>query len=214
MVCQDERVIGPSLGRGYAAEADAEPAQRIVEAARRMVGERGIEQSHVADIAAAAGLSRGLVRYYFGSKDGLMLHVMEADARDQLRLLRAHLEPARSVDELVDGLTETFAEVVRGDRGAPRLFQELGNLALRRPAIRLRRAQLRVAYREALAEILAAKERDGVIALPGGDAAGVAAMLIAFGQGLGSELLADPEWDHRPALTHARLTAKILLTSR
>src|SRR6187200_422491 len=102
---QDEGVI-PSLGRGFAAEVDAEPAQRIVEAARQMVGERGIENSHVGDIAAAAGLSRGLVRYYFGSKDGLMLQVMEADARDRLH---EHLEPATSVDELVDGLVATFA---------------------------------------------------------------------------------------------------------
>src|SRR3954467_4535231 len=111
---QDEGVI-PSLGRGFAAEGDAEPALRIVEAARRMVGERGIENSHVGDIAAAAGLSRGLVRYYFGSKDGLMLHVMEADARDRLRLLHEHLGPAGSVDELVDGLGAAVAEFVRQD---------------------------------------------------------------------------------------------------
>ena len=37
-------------------------------------------------------------------------------------------------------------------------------------------------------------------------------MLIAFGQGLASEVLADPEWDHRAALAQAGLTAKHLLT--
>jgi len=211
VVFQDERVIVPSLGRGFAAGVDGEPAQRIVEAARRMVGERGIEQSHVGDIAAAAGLSRGLVRYYFGSKDGLMLQVMEADARDRLRLLHEHLEPATSVDELVEGLGKTFAEFVREDRGAHLLLQELGTLALRRSAIRARRAQLRADYRGAMAGILAAKQRDGVIALAGGDVDGVAALLIALGQGLACEVLADPEWDCRPALAHAGLTAKHLL---
>jgi AcrR family transcriptional regulator len=211
VVFQDDQVIVPSLGRGYAAETDAEPARRIIEAARRMVGERGIERSHVGDIAAAAGLSRGLVRYYFGSKDGLMLQVMEADARDRLRLLEEHLQPATSVDEFLDGLATTFGEFVDADRGAHLLLQELGTLAMRRSAIRARRAQLRGEYRRALAEILAAKQRDGVIALRDDDPDGVAALLIALAQGMASEVLADPEWESGPALAHAMAAARHML---
>ena len=209
---QDEGVI-PSLGRGYAAELDAEPAQRIVEAARRMVGERGIENSHVGDIAAAAGLSRGLVRYYFGSKDGLMLQVMEADARDRLHLLHEHLEPATSVDELVDGLVATFAEFVREDRGAHVVLQEMATLGMRRPAIRARRAQLRAAYRQALADILAEKQRQGIVGLAGIDLAATATAVSALGLGLAAEIhAAEPEWDYRAALEEAVAAAKHLLS--
>src|SRR4051812_47193206 len=141
-----------------------------------------------------------------------MLHVMEADARDRLRLLHEHLEPAASVDELVAGLGKTFAEFVREALGAHLLLQELGTLAMRRSAIRTRRAQLRAEYRHELADILTRKQREGVIALRDGETQGVAALLIALGEGLASEALADPEWDYSPALAHAATAVTHLLT--
>jgi len=44
---------------------------RIREAAIRLFAERGIEKTSVLDIAEAAGVSGGLIRHHFGSKDGL-----------------------------------------------------------------------------------------------------------------------------------------------
>ncbi|GAA3120382.1 AcrR family transcriptional regulator [Kribbella aluminosa] len=44
---------------------------RIRDAAIRLFGERGIEGASIRDIAAAAGVSSGLVRHHFGSKESL-----------------------------------------------------------------------------------------------------------------------------------------------
>jgi AcrR family transcriptional regulator len=44
---------------------------RIRDAAIRLFGERGIEGASIRDIAAEAGVSSGLVRHHFGSKDAL-----------------------------------------------------------------------------------------------------------------------------------------------
>jgi AcrR family transcriptional regulator len=44
---------------------------RIREAAIRLFAERGVEKTSVLDIAEAAGVSGGLIRHHFGSKDGL-----------------------------------------------------------------------------------------------------------------------------------------------
>jgi AcrR family transcriptional regulator len=44
---------------------------RIRDAAIRLFTERGVEGTPVLDIAKAAGVSGGLVRHHFGSKDGL-----------------------------------------------------------------------------------------------------------------------------------------------
>lgn len=44
---------------------------RIRDAALRLFGARGIEATTIRDIAAAAGVSGGLVRHHFGSKQGL-----------------------------------------------------------------------------------------------------------------------------------------------
>jgi TetR/AcrR family transcriptional regulator, regulator of cefoperazone and chloramphenicol sensitivity len=44
---------------------------RIRDAALRLFAERGIENATVRDIAKAAGVSAGLIRHHFGSKDAL-----------------------------------------------------------------------------------------------------------------------------------------------
>lgn len=50
---------------------DAE--QRLLEAAIRLVGERGLERITLAEVGEAAGYSRGLPAHYFGGKDGLIV---------------------------------------------------------------------------------------------------------------------------------------------
>jgi AcrR family transcriptional regulator len=44
---------------------------RIRDAAIRLIGERGVEGTTIRDIAREAGVSGGLVRHHFGSKEGL-----------------------------------------------------------------------------------------------------------------------------------------------
>src|SRR5262249_41433285 len=44
---------------------------RIRDAALTLFAERGIEGATIRDIAKAAGVSSGLVRHHFGSKEGL-----------------------------------------------------------------------------------------------------------------------------------------------
>ena len=51
--------------------ADLTARARIRDAALRLFAERGIDGATVRDIATAAGVSGGLVRHHFGSKDGL-----------------------------------------------------------------------------------------------------------------------------------------------
>jgi hypothetical protein len=104
-----------------------------------------------------------------------------------------------------------LADYMREDRGAHVVAQELGGLALRDPAIRARRAQLRARYRREFAAILRSKHDAAAIALGAVDAEGVAAALIALGQGLASEALADPDWDAGPALKEAEAAARHLL---
>lgn len=60
---------------------------RIRDAALRLFGERGVEGTTVRDIAAAAGVSGGLVRHHFGSKEGLR-NACDAYALDRLMRLK------------------------------------------------------------------------------------------------------------------------------
>ena len=49
----------------------------ILSAAERLFAERGFEGTSLGDVGAAAGVSRGTPSYFFGSKDGLYLAVLE-----------------------------------------------------------------------------------------------------------------------------------------
>jgi len=51
--------------------ADLTARARIRDAALRLFGERGFERTTIREIAAAAGVSSGLARHHFGSKEAL-----------------------------------------------------------------------------------------------------------------------------------------------
>ncbi|MFO0447973.1 MAG: TetR/AcrR family transcriptional regulator, partial [Pseudomonadota bacterium] len=72
--------------------ASGEPAgrQALVQAALKLFAERGFAGASIRDLAAEAGVSIGLVRTHFGSKDGL------------LEAVDAHALAA--VEELYDGV--------------------------------------------------------------------------------------------------------------
>lgn len=55
------------------AERRDEAERRLLQAAVRLVAERGLERLTLADVGEAAGYSRGLPAHYFGSKAGLIV---------------------------------------------------------------------------------------------------------------------------------------------
>jgi AcrR family transcriptional regulator len=63
---------------------------RIRDAALRLFTERGIEGASIRDIAAAAGVSSGLIRHHFGSKEALR-EVCDRYAIDRMGELRKQL---------------------------------------------------------------------------------------------------------------------------
>jgi AcrR family transcriptional regulator len=63
---------------------------RIRDAALRLFAERGIEAASIRDIAKAAGVSPGLVRHHFGSKEALR-DACDSYAMDRMNRLREQL---------------------------------------------------------------------------------------------------------------------------
>ena len=55
----------------------AERQKNLVDAALAAFGKMGYKKASIGDIAAAAGISKGLVFHYFGSKKALYLYLME-----------------------------------------------------------------------------------------------------------------------------------------
>src|SRR4051794_23923701 len=100
-------------------------AQRIVEAMRDSVAEVGIAGSTFDRVAGKAGVSRGLLHYYFGTKERLLVEVIRRDTDYRIETLGAALRSAVTADEVIASFFETFAHTVSEQQGYVYMVSEL-----------------------------------------------------------------------------------------
>ena len=189
---------------------DGEKAQRLVSAMRASVGVRGAAGSTFDHVAQEAGVSRGLLHYYFGSKERLLVEVVRHDCEIRMDALEEGLSAAGSVDAIVAVLVQHLEDLVEHDPGAYALIFELFSASRHNEELRDEMAELYRKVRDQVAAALRTKHEDGVVSLRG-DADGVASVLLALGDGVALQLLSDPAWQATEAFRAGILTARFLL---
>jgi AcrR family transcriptional regulator len=189
---------------------DSEKAKRIVQAMRTSVGRRGAAGSTFDHVAQEAGVSRGLLHYYFGTKERLLVEVVRHDSDVRLRRLEESLAAADSVEALVEALVIQLKDYVGEDPASHALIHELFSVSRRNEEVREELAQLYRRVRGQVADVLRAKEREGVVKLRG-DADSVASLLFALGDGLELQLVSDPDWDSTETFATGIATARFML---
>jgi AcrR family transcriptional regulator len=189
---------------------DSDKARRIVEAMRASVGRRGAAASTFDHVAQEAGVSRGLLHYYFGSKERLLVEVVRRDSELRLERLEEGLAAADSIDVIVEVLVRQLRDFVAEDPDAHALIHELFSVSRRNADIRGELAELYRRIRGEVAEVLRAKEADGVVRLRGAPEA-VASLLFALGDGMELQLVSDPEWDSARTFEAGIAMARFLL---
>src|SRR5256714_9104299 len=189
---------------------DSDKARRIVQAMRTSVGRRGAAASTFDHVAQEAGVSRGLLHYYFGTKERLLVEVVRHDSDVRMRRLEESLAAADSVDAIVQALVTQLKDYVEEDPASHALIHELFSVSRRNDEVREELAQLYRRMRAQVAGILRTKERAGVVKLRG-DADSVASLLFALGDGLELQLVSDPGWDSTETFTTGIETARFLL---
>jgi AcrR family transcriptional regulator len=188
---------------------EGEKAQRIVEAMRTSVGKRGAAASTFDVVAREAGVSRGLLHYYFGSKERLMVEVVRSDCDTRVAALEERLATATSADEFVGFLVQTL-EAFLSDEPSQAVLYEMLSASRRSEEIRAELAELYRRWRAQLATALDEKQREGVVKLDA-KPEDVAALLFALGDGMGLQVISDPGWDSTPAFELGVRTARRLL---
>ena len=189
---------------------ESDKAKRIVDAMRASVAARGAAGSTFDHVAREAGVSRGLLHYYFGTKERLLVEVVRRDAEIRLAALGAVLADARTGDDFIDALVRSLEELIERDPGFVVLMYELFTLSRRNAEIAGELAALCRQSRETLAASLAAKHDEGVVRL-GDDAEAVSGVLLALADGLALRFLTEPEVDPRPTLKAAVAAARALI---
>jgi AcrR family transcriptional regulator len=189
---------------------EGDKAQRIIEAMRDSVVTRGAAGSTFDHVAREAGVSRGLLHYYFGSKERLLVEVVRHDCEARIQNMDERIARATTVGEIIGALVASLEEFIEGEPGSPALTYEMLSASRRSEDIRAELAELYRRWRAHLAEALRAKERDGVVRLQG-EPESVASMLFALGDGFGIQVISDPDWDRDPAFRLGVLIARRLL---
>ena len=189
---------------------DSDKAKRIVAAMRASVGTRGAAASTFDHVAQEAGVSRGLLHYYFGSKERLLVEVVRHDAELRLAALEQQLAGADSIDAIVEVLVASLKDLVAEDDTAHALLHELFSVSRRNYEVRGELAELYRKLRGQVADVLRAKEAEGVVSLRGEPEA-VASLLFALGDGLELQLASDEEWSSEQTFEAGIRTARFML---
>jgi AcrR family transcriptional regulator len=192
-------------------ELTGEKAQRIVDAMRSSVARRGIAGSTFEHVSREAGVSRGLLHYYFGTKERLLVEVVRRDTELRIARLDEQLGEAGSVDDVLGVLVSNLQDVVDNEPGYFVLLFELFTAGRRNPEIGREVGELFNRTRQHVAEVLRSKEQEGVLSLRY-DADAVVAYLFAVADGWALQVLSDPGRDHTPVLNAGTDAARFLLS--
>jgi AcrR family transcriptional regulator len=169
-------------------------AQRIVEAMRRSVARRGSAGSTFDHVARDASVSRGLLHYYFGTKEQLLVEVVRHDCEVRIALLEELLDDARSAEDLIERLVLSLDDMVRNDPDFITLVFEVFTLSRRNDEIAAAYADLLQRTRMHVAAVFAAKQEQGVLNL-GAEPEVVVDVLFSLADGIALRMLAEPERD-------------------
>jgi AcrR family transcriptional regulator len=99
---------GPAMAQGNTTRTAAVP-QRLLAEATRLFAERGFDRTSVQEIVEAAGVTKGALYHYFGSKDDLLHEVYARVLRMQTARLQ---EIAAGPEPVAERLYRAAADVV------------------------------------------------------------------------------------------------------
>ncbi|MGH4027445.1 TetR/AcrR family transcriptional regulator [Actinomycetota bacterium Odt1-20B] len=143
---------GGSAARGGGRRYDPERRQRIIDAAIRVVGEKGIGGLSHRSVAAEADVPLGSTTYHFKTLDELMVAALRQTNEGFAKVVagRGGLEDPQA--DLAGELAGLLGEWLGGERTGVELEYELYLAALRRPALRPVAAEWCHGLTEVLAE--------------------------------------------------------------
>lgn len=180
--------------------------QEILDAAARVITERGLAETRISDIAEQAGVSPGLILYYFESKDRLLAEALTfandqfylRTSREIRRITSAKEQMRRLIDLSVPGYLPEYGRL---DEWA--LWIEVWVRALRDSQMAKDREVLDQRWRDQIADIIRTGQRSGEF--PQKDPAELALRLGALIDGLAIQVIMNdseitPEKMHRACM--------------
>jgi len=184
--------------RSEPSEEQHHTKERILAAASKILAEKGYEATTLREISREAQAAPGLVHYYFGGKDELLVEVLQG-AGQQFHQRMEHLAQQLPGGLSLDAFLTYLYERIDLEPEVYRLRYESFSLGLHNPVIepkvRERLAQRRNEIASVLAKVLETMEKTGNVERFSLDPTPLAALLLALFDGLALQKIMDPTFD-------------------
>lgn len=204
----------PAAGEGEGAQAtrslSGEKARRIVEAMRHSVAKRGAAGSTFDHVSREAGVSRGLLHYYFATKEQLLVEAVRRDCELRVEALERRLAGAQTADDFIDLMAENLQDTIREDPDFLTLAFELFTLSRRNEEIAQEYASLMRRMRARVAGLLDEAQKEGVLRLHAEPEA-IADILFSLADGFTLRMLSEPERDFGETIRAGIVCVRALL---
>jgi AcrR family transcriptional regulator len=217
MSAAEVTVVDPADGKGAVSSTaptrplSGEKAQRIIDAMRRSVARRGTTGSTFDHVSREAGVSRGLLHYYFGTKEQLLVEAVRRDGELRIERLEQQLSTAKTADDFIDLMAQNLQETIREDPDFVTLVFELFTLSRRNADIAVEYAALMSQTRVQVAAMLAQAQQEGIIQLHAEPDA-VAEILFSLGDGFALRMLTEPDRDFSTTIRAGITCVRALLS--
>ena len=176
-----------SIARSAAEEALLDAAERVLVAS----GYAGITTRRLAE---EAGVNHGLVHYYFGSVENLLVRVLERFTERQITRQR---EMYAADTPFLEKWRTAMRYMMSEDRAYEKVWYELQALAWNRPELQERVDRVNAEWRAVLAEAFAEPRKHYGIGMP---LEALVSLVITFNEGVMLERLSGIETGHRELL--------------
>lgn len=174
----------------------ADTRNRILDAARDVLAEEGMEGFTTRRVAARAGISHGMCHYHFVDKQALILALVEHARSDWIQPLQDMVAAPETAEERMRAIIDWIAEPATGE--VMRVHSTLYRFALADDPIRQRLATEYALWREQFVKVfqdLATEKR-----LQGLDARAIGETFASAADGLVQQQSLDPDIDTRSLL--------------
>jgi len=178
--------------RKSAARNAAEEA--LLDAAERLLADVGYAGVTTRRLARQAGINHGLVHYYFGSNENLLVHALE---RFTERLIARQRELYAADLPFAEKWRTAMRYLVSEDASYEKIWLELQALAWNNAEIRARLAQVNAEWRSVLTEAFEQPHRELGIELP---LEALVSLVMTFNIGIMVERLGGIQTGHRELL--------------
>jgi len=168
--------------------ASDEKAAHILKAALTVLTRQGYARTTIKEVAAEAGVSRGLLHYYFKNKEEMLFMVVRESVMASSRLVETVFAMGRTRQEIAASICQAIRGYVEESPDSISILFESWSLARQSQSARQQLEELHAHFRQALARVLKNAVERGALTLPSPPLE-LATVLTAFIDGLAFELM-------------------------